>query len=406
MVHIKLDNVSKSYGKFKALKNLSLEINDKEYFIILGPTGAGKTTLLKVIAGLVKPDSGKVFFDGEDVTNKTSGQRNLGFMFENYALFPHMNIVENISYSGRVNARDSTSTKTLVDQVLMMTLLTGRDDAVPQELSGGMKQRVALCRALLNLEQTKLLILDEPLKALDAGLRMNLRQELLLMAKSELLQLTVIHVTNEEEEAMMIADRIAVMNEGEIIQVGSPHEIYYHPKNLFVANFLSELNYFEGICKKEESSYDSIKESRSLDKFLIQIHDHSIAVPVNIGLEKNFIGYIPKDRISEIQQGDKILLLVRTNHMKIRLGNRVEQKSNAILGKILRRKFMGVFYRFEVKTQLNGKEKIIIVTIPATSEIHQRFLENSEVTVYFPNELGIIFKHPGEDIINEIFKLE
>ncbi|MFW9773196.1 MAG: ABC transporter ATP-binding protein, partial [Candidatus Thorarchaeota archaeon] len=166
MVHIKLDNVSKSYGKFKALKNLSLEINDKEYFIILGPTGAGKTTLLKVIAGLVKPDSGKVFFDGEDVTNKTSGQRNLGFMFENYALFPHMNIVENISYSGRVNARDSTSTKTLVDQVLMMTLLTGRDDAVPQELSGGMKQRVALCRALLNLEQTKLLILDEPLKAL------------------------------------------------------------------------------------------------------------------------------------------------------------------------------------------------------------------------------------------------
>ncbi|MFW9773197.1 MAG: hypothetical protein ACFFEO_13665, partial [Candidatus Thorarchaeota archaeon] len=107
-----------------------------------------------------------------------------------------------------------------------------------------------------------------------------------------------------------------------------------------------------------------------------------------------------------IQQGDKILLLVRTNHMKIRLGNRVEQKSNAILGKILRRKFMGVFYRFEVKTQLNGKEKIIIVTIPATSEIHQRFLENSEVTVYFPNELGIIFKHPGEDIINEIFKLE
>ena len=129
--------------------------------------------MLKTIAGLVKPDSGTVSFDGKDVTKKSAGERKIGFMFENYALFPHMNLVENVAYSGRVNARDKTMTQTLVDQVLMMTLLTGRNDAKPQELSGGMKQRVALCRALLNLEQTKLLILDEPLKALDAGLRMN-----------------------------------------------------------------------------------------------------------------------------------------------------------------------------------------------------------------------------------------
>ncbi|MFX1498995.1 MAG: ABC transporter ATP-binding protein [Promethearchaeota archaeon] len=407
MVHIELENVSKSYGRFKALKNFSLGIKDKEYFIILGPTGAGKTTLLKIIAGLLKPDSGRVLFDGKDVTNKTSGERNLGFMFENYALFPHMNIVENISYSGRVNARDSRSTKTLVDQVLMMTLLTGRDDAVPEELSGGMKQRVALCRALLNLEQSKLLILDEPLKALDAGLRMSLRRELLLMAKSELLQLTVIHVTNEEEEAMMLADRIAVMNEGEIIQVGSPHEIYYNPKNLFVANFLSELNYFEGIYNEDRTHLkESIKNSKKLDKFLNQIQEDSIAVEVNIGLKNNFVGYVPKNRINEIHNGDNLLLLVRANHMKIRLGNRLGQKSNALLGKILRRKFMGVFYRFEVKIELNKKEKIIIVIIPSTSEIHQKFVENLEVTVYFPKELGIIFKHPGENVIKEVLKLE
>ena len=176
---------------------------------------------------------------------------------ENYALFSHMNIVENISYSGRVNARNPQITQTLVDQVLMMTLLTGRNDAYPDQLSGGMKQRVALCRSLLNLEQTKLLILDEPLKALDAGLRMSLRRELLQMAKSKELGLTVIHVTNDEQEAMMVADRIAVINKGEVVQVGSPHEIYYHPVNLFVANFMSEINYFDGICtKKDKPEWD------------------------------------------------------------------------------------------------------------------------------------------------------
>ncbi|MFX0077121.1 MAG: ATP-binding cassette domain-containing protein, partial [Candidatus Hermodarchaeota archaeon] len=126
MVEIELKNISKSYGKFNALKNISLHIKDKEYFIILGPTGSGKTTLLKIISGLVKPDNGNVLFDDKDVTKMTAGERNIGFMFENYALFPHMNLVNNISYSGRVNARDPEMTETLVEQVLMMTLLTGR----------------------------------------------------------------------------------------------------------------------------------------------------------------------------------------------------------------------------------------------------------------------------------------
>jgi ABC-type Fe3+/spermidine/putrescine transport system ATPase subunit len=389
------------------LDDISLEIKDKEYFIILGPTGAGKTTLLKLIAGLLKPDSGKVYFEGDDVTNKTAGERNIGFMFENYALFPHMNIVENVSYSGRVHARDPQSTQTLVDQVLMMTLLTGRNDAYPEELSGGMKQRVALCRSLLNLEQTKLLILDEPLKALDAGLRMSLRRELLQMAKSKELELTVIHVTNEEQEAMMVADRIAVINQGKIIQVGTPHEIYYQPRNLFVANFMSEINYFEGICTKDEKpSWDISSKSKQSDKFFNQIQEDSVPLPIDLGLDKIFAGYLNESLFNMIQHGDKVLLVVRANHMKIRLGNRVNEKKNAILGKILRRKFMGVFYRFEVQVKVKHQEKVIIITTPATYEIHNSFLENLEVTVYFPKQLGIIFKHPGEETIREVLKLE
>ncbi|MFX1316725.1 MAG: ABC transporter ATP-binding protein [Promethearchaeota archaeon] len=404
---MKLKDISKSFRNFKAIDKVSLDIKDNEYFIILGPTGAGKTTLLKIIAGLIKPDSGKIFFDGKDVTKISSGERNLGFMFENYALFPNMNIVENISYSGRVHARDPNQTQILVDQVLMMTLLTGRNDAVPEELSGGMKQRVALCRALLNLEQTKLLILDEPLKALDAGLRMNLRRELLLMAKSKQLELTVIHVTNDEQEAMMVADRIAIINEGRIIQVGTPHEIYYHPENLFVAYFMSEINYFEGVCiKNEEPTWDIYKKSNQGDRFFTEIHEDSHPIPIEIGLSEMFAAYVKKEKCNEINHGDKILLVIRANHFKIRIGNRLKDKRNAILGKIHRRKFMGVFYRFEIDIKINNQEKVIIVTIPATTEIHENFLENLEVTVYFPKELGIIFKHPGDVVIKKVLKLE
>ncbi|MFX1384834.1 MAG: ABC transporter ATP-binding protein [Promethearchaeota archaeon] len=407
MVNIELKNVSKKFRKFTALDDVSLKIKDKEYFIILGPTGAGKTTFLKLIAGLYKPDSGSILFDGKDVTNKTASERNIGFMFENYALFPNMNIVENVSYSGRVHARDPEITTALVDQVLMMTLLTGRNDAHPKELSGGMKQRVALCRSLLNLEQTKLLILDEPLKALDAGLRMSLRRELRLMAKSKELELTVIHVTNDEQEAMMVADRIAVINQGKIVQVGTPHEIYYHPNDLFVAYFMSEINHFIGICTKNQTpEWDISSKSRQNDKLYSEIQEDSLPLPINIGFNKTFAGYISKSLYNEINHGDKVLLVVRANHMKIRLGNRVNDKKNAILGKILHRKFMGVFYRFEVLINIKQQEKIIIVTIPATYEIHDTFLENSEVTVYFPKELGIIFKHPGDEIIKEILKLE
>lgn len=407
LVTIELKNISKSYKKIVAIDNISLKINDNEYFILLGPTGAGKTTLLKLIAGLLKPDSGKIYFDGKDVTKLPPEERNIGFMFENYALFPHMSIYDNIAYSSRVHARDKIQTKAIVEQVLMMTLLTGRNEARPEEMSGGMKQRVALCRALMNLEQTKLLILDEPLKALDAGLRMSLRRELLLMAKSSQLELTVVHVTNEEQEAMMVADKIAVINEGKIIQVGTPHEIYYRPTDLFVANFMSEINCIDGNCiKDQEPAWNIHSKSKKGDKFFEELQENSKPMLLNVGSKNLFASYVKIDLFENIKNGEKILLVVRANHIKIRLGDRTTEKRNSFLGKIVRRKFMGVFYRFEVLCKVNGSEKLLVVSTLATSEIHKDFVENSEVTVYFPKELGIVFKHPGEDYIKEVFKLE
>ncbi|MFX1236459.1 MAG: ABC transporter ATP-binding protein [Promethearchaeota archaeon] len=407
MVTIELKNISKSYRKIKAIDNISLKINDNEYFILLGPTGAGKTTLLKLIAGLFKPDSGKVYIDGKDVTKLPPEERNIGFMFENYALFPHMSIYDNIAYSSRVHARDKTQTKAIVEQVLMMTLLTGRNEALPEEMSGGMKQRVALCRALMNLEQTKLLILDEPLKALDAGLRMSLRRELLLMAKSNQLELTVIHVTNEEQEAMMVADKIAVINEGKVMQVGTPYEIYYRPNDLFVANFMSEINCIDCICvKDQEPQWDISSKSKKGDKFFEELQEKSCPMLIDVGSKNCFASYVKSGLFDDIKNGEKILLIIRANHIKIRLGDRTTEKRNAFLGKIIRRKFMGVFYRFEVLCDVNGNKKLMIVSTLATSEIHNDFVETSEVTIYFPKELGIVFKHPGEEYIREVFKLE
>ncbi len=407
MVNIELKNITKSYHKYKALDSISLSIKDKEYFIILGPTGAGKTTLIKIISGLLKPDSGQVLFNGKDVTKLSPKERNVGFMFENYALFPHMTIYDNIAYSSRVHARDPMKTKAIVEQVLMMTLLTGRNNALPKEMSGGMKQRVALCRALMNLEQSKLLILDEPLKALDAGLRMSLRSELLSMAKSKQLELTVIHITNEENEAMMVADKIAIVNEGKLMQVGTPYEIYYQPNDLFVANFLSEINYLEGIViKNVEPTWDIYAKSKQGDKFFAEIQKESIPMQIDIGVGEYFASYVNKEIYNEIKQGDKLLLIVRANHFKLRLGDRRNEKKNSLSGIIKRRKFMGVFYRFEVEIKIQGKEKNMIITVPATAEIHGKFVEKSEVTIYFPKEFGIVFKHPGFEYINKIFKLE
>jgi ABC-type Fe3+/spermidine/putrescine transport system ATPase subunit len=205
---------------------------------------------------------------------------------------------------------------------------------------------------------------------------------------------------------MMVADRIAIVNKGKIIQVGTPYEIYYHPKNLFVAYFMSEINYFEGIAEKEGEEFYRIKNnSKPLDDFFSKIHEDSKELGIKIG-DSLFTSFIKDKRYKDIKHKDQVLLIVRANHMKIRLGDRLNEKKNAFKGKIVRRKFMGVFYRFEVLVSINGEDKVIVLTEPATTEIHRKFIEGLDVTVYFPKELGIIYKNPGKELINEVLKLK
>ncbi len=270
MVIVELKNVSFSRHGVDILTDINLVINDREYLSIVGPTGAGKTSLIGLLSGLYTPTSGQILFNGRDVTRLPPNERHCGVMFESYALFPHLTVLDNISYARHMRESNHAETYAIGEAVLNLVRLSGRDQALPHECSGGMQQRVALARAIMALEQDGLLILDEPFKALDAGLRLNLRLEVREIAKSEDLRLTTVHVTNDMQEAMM-GDRIAVLDQGKIRQIGTPGEILYEPKDLFVANFFSsELNYFNGkIIQIDPISKMSLK-NKPMQKLIIQ----------------------------------------------------------------------------------------------------------------------------------------
>jgi ABC-type Fe3+/spermidine/putrescine transport system ATPase subunit len=239
MPEIEVKNVSHHFGRLRALHDVNLRIKDGEYVVLLGPSGCGKTTLLKNIAGIMTPTAGGIFIARKDVTKLPPEDRGLGFVFQNYALFPHLTVLDNARYGLLARGMLPEKAARIATDMLKIVHLENRLDAIPLELSGGMQQRLAVGRALST--GSKLILLDEPTNALDAYLRVELRNELRKMAKR--LKLTTIHVTHDQEEAMAIADKIVVMKNGEIQQVGSPAEVYDHPANLFVSNFVGEANF-------------------------------------------------------------------------------------------------------------------------------------------------------------------
>jgi len=251
MPSIELKGIRKSYGSIRAADGLDLEVRSGEYLCLLGPTGAGKTTTLRVLAGLIKPDSGTVTFEGKDMARVEPEDRKAVLLSQTYSLFPQLTVAENILFGPEINREtEDQKTRTLSD-MLDMVRLTTRADAYPRELSGGMQQRTALARALASGADT--LLLDEPLRALDARLRISLRYELRSLAKA--LDITTVHVTHDQDEALVMADRIAVIRDGKILQIGTPGEVFDHPNSPFIANFVGQSNFFVGkVTQKREST--------------------------------------------------------------------------------------------------------------------------------------------------------
>ncbi len=241
MAAIRLDRISMRFGDFYAVRDISLDIGSGEYITILGPSGCGKTTLIKVVSGIWTPTEGKVYIDGMDVTGIPIEDRDVGYVFQNIALFPHMDLKDNVSYGPRVRDLPPEKIDKTSDDCLALVNLLSRAGMFPGKLSGGEQQKVAIARALAS--GAKLLMLDEPLSALDARVRMELRYELRRLVKN--LGITVMHVTHDQEEAMSVSDRIVLMRYGSIAEVGTPLQMYRRPKTVFAANFIGETNLIE-----------------------------------------------------------------------------------------------------------------------------------------------------------------
>lgn len=243
---IAVKNITKSFGGFTALRNIDLEVPTGELVALLGPSGSGKTTLLRIIAGLEIPDAGSIYFHGEDATEQSVRERKVGFVFQHYALFKHMTVFENVAFGMRVRPRGTRpperEIQRKVNELLQLVQMEWLADRYPNQLSGGQRQRIALARALA--VEPKVMLLDEPFGALDAKVRKELRRWIRHLHDE--IHLTSVFVTHDQEEALEVADRVVIMNEGRIEQIGAPEEVYDHPVNLFVYKFLGNVNLFRG----------------------------------------------------------------------------------------------------------------------------------------------------------------
>ena len=245
---IRLEGIVKSFDDNVVLNGIDLSVDENEFVTLLGPSGCGKTTTLRIIGGFETPDKGRVYFNGQDITDMPANKRPINTVFQNYALFPHMNVGENIAFSLRVKGEDEAIIKKKVADALKLVNLKGFEKRRVDQLSGGQQQRIAMARAIVN--EPKVLLLDEPLGALDLKLRQEMEYELVRLKKE--LSITFIYITHDQEEALTMSDKVVVMNEGYIQQEGTPQEIYDEPVNAFVADFIGDSNILSGVMTAEK----------------------------------------------------------------------------------------------------------------------------------------------------------
>ena len=244
---IELIDISKKYEDTLVLDELNLTIGENEFVTLLGPSGCGKTTTLRILGGFTSPDTGKVIFDGKDITNLPPNKRHINTVFQKYSLFPHMNVEENIAFGLKISGKSQDYIKDKIKYALKLVNLDGYEKRRPSQLSGGQQQRIAIARAIVN--EPRVLLLDEPLGALDLKLRQNMQYELIRL-KNEL-GITFVYVTHDQEEALTMSDIIVVMNQGYIQQIGTPEDVYNEPENAFVADFIGDSNLFPAVMVRD-----------------------------------------------------------------------------------------------------------------------------------------------------------
>jgi len=320
---IHLDGVTRRYATTTAIQDVSLSVRDGEFFTLVGPSGCGKTTTLRLLGGFEEPTGGRIRLDGEDVAGVGPEDRNVGVVFQNYALFPHMTVGENVAYGlSFTDPPGGVSTDERVAELLDLVDLPGMEDREPTELSGGQQQRVAMARALA--PGPDILLLDEPMSALDAKLRERLRVQIREIQQA--LSIATLYVTHDQEEALAVSDRVAVMHDGRIEQIGRPREIYRRPATRFVAEFVGDNNVFSGPVRSIESTADGRIAT-------VDVHGTEITVALDAGDRTETPGAL--DAGGSIEPGDRLTVCVRPENLAVGSG------TNSLAATVVSREFLG-----------------------------------------------------------------
>lgn len=357
--YLVLDNISKSYGAVRAVQNLNLSIYRNEFFSLLGGSGSGKTTLLRILAGFEKPDEGRIFLDGIDITDWPAYERPINMMFQSYALFPHMTVEQNLAYGLKQESLSHSVIKERVEHGLQMVQMDDYGKRRPDQLSGGQRQRVALARALV--KQPKLLLLDEPLGALDKRLREQTQFELMNIQES--VGVTFVMVTHDQEEAMTMSSRLAVMEHGRVRQVGVPYEIYEFPNSRFTAQFIGSMNLFEGFLNAEDD-------------------EHAIVESVDTG------GLIHVRNTHGAPIGSHVAVAIRPEKMKMTKDKPAHRNYNCVKGTVKEIGYLGDMSIYHIALD---SDKMIQVALANRVRQHERDVDwDDEVYIMFEPESGVL----------------
>lgn len=322
MPSVQLVNLTKKFGRTIAIQNINLKIKEGELLTLLGPSGCGKTTTLRCIAGFVRPDKGEVYLNGRPITHLPPERRGVGLVFQNYALWPHMTIYDNLAFGLQMKKVSKSEIKERIEKALATIRLEGFEKRYPRQLSGGQQQRVALARALII--EPNILLLDEPLSNLDAQLREEMRFEVRELQGR--LGITTVYVTHDQAEALVLSDRIVILNEGKIMQVGTPKEIYSRPSNKFVAGFVGITSFVEGLVE----AFDQEKEFAA-----IKTKDNLV-----------LYGYT-----NNVTVGQRVTVAIRPEHIKLfkEKVEKTKEEENILRGKILQASYLGNVNDYRIK---------------------------------------------------------